>query len=627
MARKAYRSEGELRAIFAAAGLRMVEPYDPARSYPKNGYLLAECETCHTLAHYRLGFLIDGGSSDLPTCGVCKWRRWYETSGSDKNGLAERYFAHVASQVEQEGDAKLAFALRNSNPIELAREFLLQSTQQGDDAGAAFYRSLLPPEPMSREQAQSLAEENGYDLVDLIDADRPGREIMLVRCQACGRQTAERPGDVAWGCSCRTHPNTPTLYVPGESHLLRDSDEPCLEWWAHDLNDEELFKSVRAHARKEAVWRCPKCGATFTRKVYEMTGTGGPKCPECAAARSAQFSSDVERYKRTPCSEVPELMEAWDDERDPSQVMVWHTGWSGMLPGDGQVRFRCKNGHHPSAFPYTYLTRGCPFCRAQETSSERGYISDTHPELAAEWCTERNGRWTPANVREDSKRKVWWHCLGCGHEWQEAPRERNKVRHSCPKCGKILGSLAWTFPSVAEEWDPKNPLTAWQVRPRASTKFTPQWVCKNDPSHRWQATLASRTNGGGCPQCADSSKSKVELAHFAAAYKEFGDARSGVKLSAEGFSHPWTVDIMVTYHGREIAIEYDGAYWHQDNISQDLRKSEELLAAGYIVVRLREDGLPSLDISSPDYLEIAVSSQTPRPTETIRELRQRLETQ
>ena len=25
---------------------------------------------------------------------------------------------------------------------------------------------------------------------------------MVVRCRACGRQTAERPGDVEFGCTC-----------------------------------------------------------------------------------------------------------------------------------------------------------------------------------------------------------------------------------------------------------------------------------------------------------------------------------------------------------------------------------------------------------------------------------------
>lgn len=37
-------------------------------------------------------------------------------------------------------------------------------------------------------------------------------------------------------------------------------------------------------------------------------------------------------------------------------------------------------------------------------------------------------------------------------------------------------------------------------------------------------------------------------------------------------------------------------------------KSHDLLAAGAVVVRLREEPLPSLEIDSPDYLELPVDA-------------------
>lgn len=49
----------------------------------------------------------------------------------------------------------------------------------------------------------------------------------------------------------------------------------------------------------------------------------------------------------------------------------------------------------------------------------------------------------------------------------------------------------------------------------------------------------------------------------------------------------------------------------------DRRKSRDLIAAGYRVVRLREDDLPKLGIESPHYLELQVYSTAPRPNETI----------
>ena len=65
--------------------------------------------------------------------------------------------------------------------------------------------------------------------------------------------------------------------------------------------------------------------------------------------------------------------------------------------------------------------------------------------------------------------------------------------------------------------------------------------------------------------------------------------------------------------GRQLIGEYDGAYWHREpaKVLTDVRKTADLLAAGYLVVRLREDDLPPLEINSTRYLEIRVYSAAP----------------
>ena len=52
-------------------------------------------------------------------------------------------------------------------------------------------------------QARDLAEENGYELIDLISGRQPGNDLLLVKCRTCGKQTVERPGDVVCGCTCK----------------------------------------------------------------------------------------------------------------------------------------------------------------------------------------------------------------------------------------------------------------------------------------------------------------------------------------------------------------------------------------------------------------------------------------
>ena len=55
---------------------------------------------------------------------------------------------------------------------------------------------------MSEKGAKWLANQFGYDLIELVQGAIPGEELYHVKCQACGRVTYERFGDMAWCCSC-----------------------------------------------------------------------------------------------------------------------------------------------------------------------------------------------------------------------------------------------------------------------------------------------------------------------------------------------------------------------------------------------------------------------------------------
>jgi len=136
------------------------------------------------------------------------------------------------------------------------------------------------------------------------------------------------------------------------------------------------------------------------------------------------------------------------------------------------------------------------------------------------------------------------------------------------------------------------------VRPTASTSFLPEWICSVDVTHVWQAPLSSRSSGAECPQCRQVGKSRIELDYHTAATELFGQARSGILLRDNAFTSRavWSADITVQVNDRTVLIEYDGSYWHSPLAKQliDERKSLDLLAAGHAVVRLREDGLPTL---------------------------------
>ncbi|WP_142061272.1 zinc-ribbon domain-containing protein [Pseudarthrobacter sp. B4EP4b] len=562
--------------ILRTGGIVAVDPFEGPKAWR-----LTECLDCGVQAHYRLVYTIEKNAVGEKTCRACYWKAW----------------------------AKEARAL----------------------SGEVF-----PGRTYSTEEIIAHLDANGFDFIATTGEVTDGYEPVITQCRSCRRISADRMGDIGWGCSCSrnarsTTPTSSTSAATASRNirsanparpstakmLLADSDDPARGWWDHERNDEKYFRTLTLRAKRECHWVCPDCGHKFREKVLEMTA-GRHSCPECKAVRQAAWSEEYERWKLTPVADVPALAGAWADETDPRTVMVGG-GWE-------LRRFRCPAGHHPRINPLTFLQSGCPSCRGAETrKAQKNWLADTLPEIASQWHPTKNGKITPADVVWDSKRTVWWLADCCGYEWPESPLKRDKYeRLRCPQCRTILGSLAWQDPGLAAEWSPANPESAWQVRPNASTQYLPEWICSTNPAHVWSSPLSSRSNGAGCQECREVGKSKVELAHFAAAEDRFPGARSGAILRDKAFTtrKAWSADISAQIGDRLLVVEYDGAHWHKDanQVLGDTRKTTDLLAAGYLVVRLREDDLPSLDIANACYWELRVYSAAPQPQKVMEEI-------
>lgn len=564
--------------ILREGGLRADEPF----KRPKESRLTT-CLDCGVQAHYKFEYTLGKNAQQEKSCRACYWTDW----------------------------AKMARLM------------------SGDTTPRRIY---------SREEIIAHLDKNGYDLVATTVDINDGNDPIVIRCRSCKKLSAERMGDIGWGCTCtrnvraenpiskataaappaRNIRSTNPATAKSTKILLADSDDPARGWWDHERNDEKTFRTVTLRATRTCHWVCPECSRSFPAKVVDMTA-GHYSCPDCSAIRKAEWDAEYERWKNTPVADVPELASAWADDADPRSVMV---------AGDWMLRrFRCPVGHHPRISPLTFLQSGCPSCRSAETRrAQKNWLADTLPEIASQWHPTRNGNLTPADVVWDSQRSVWWLAECCRYEWEETPRSRDKYdRLHCPRCKTILGSLAWQDPGLAAEWSPANPLTAWNVRPHAATPFVPEWICATDKAHVWRSALSGRSNGSECPECKVVGKSKVELVHHAAAVEVFTGARSGAILRSPKFTHrkSWSADISLDVYGATVVIEYDGAHWHMPpaKVLVDTSKNADLLAAGYLVVRLREDDLPSLAVGHPHYLEIRVYSSAPRPEAVMEGIR------
>ncbi len=143
-------------------------------------------------------------------------------------------------------------------------------------------------------------------------------------------------------------------------------------------------------------------------------------------------------------------------------------------------------------------------------------LAKVNPKLAEEWHPTKNKGLMPTDVTANSGKLVWWfkHIedpLTGPHdfEWKARIADRNKGT-GCPyisgkKVWKGYNDLARLYPELAREWHKtKNgKLTAEDVT-YCSGKKVWWFLHIEDPEtgpqdFEWRATVASRSNGNGCP--------------------------------------------------------------------------------------------------------------------------------
>ncbi len=122
--------------------------------------------------------------------------------------------------------------------------------------------------------------------------------------------------------------------------------------------------------------------------------------------------------------------------------------------------------------------------------------------VAKECNYEKNGNLKPENFTANSNKKVWCKCSE-GHEWLATIANRNDG-YGCPYCSgrhAVIGEndLRTVNPTLTKEWNyEKN----GNLKPENFTEKSGQkvwWKCSK--GHEWQARIADRNRGRGCPYC------------------------------------------------------------------------------------------------------------------------------
>ena len=137
-------------------------------------------------------------------------------------------------------------------------------------------------------------------------------------------------------------------------------------------------------------------------------------------------------------------------------------------------------------------------------------FASKHPELLDEWDHQKNKGIDPYSISEYSKLEAWWKCPSCGSEWKASVSMRSRGKKKCIYCH----SIEVMKPSLLDEWDYQKNGSAG-ITPATLTISSGKivwWRCSK--GHSWQASIANRSKGTGCPYCSGyiAIKGKTDLA-------------------------------------------------------------------------------------------------------------------
>ena len=202
---------------------------------------------------------------------------------------------------------------------------------------------------------------------------------------------------------------------------------------------------------------------------------------------------------------APHLRQEWDYEANA------HLGSIILAPQSARKAWwssgLCKTGvpHRWQATIYNRtLGGGCPY-KTGRAACPCNDLAHNHPEVAAEWDREANGKRTPETVRAGSTIKAAWRYGLCGYSWTATVVRRTRQGTGCPQCAHEARRLKTRQPSISDgaahllaEWDwEANMWLGWRPdRVTLASNKKVHWIvqdeCKLGLVHRWQAAPFQR---------------------------------------------------------------------------------------------------------------------------------------
>ena len=346
--------------------------------------------------------------------------------------------------------------------------------------------------------------------------------------------------------------------------------------WDYEKNHPITPDTVSFSSNKKYWWKC-----TIGHSWYASCNSrsNGNSCPYCSG-RIASSENNLATL-------FPELVCEWDYDKNLGNSPEEFTPYSGK-----QVWWICPKGHsYKKSIAKRSSGFGCPICSNRKVVCGVNDLRTTHPELSIEWNYQKNEPLTPECVHAGSTKKVWWKCTN-GHQWEASIVNRARNRN-CPYCSGKIASPEWNLathsPEILLEWDyDRNQ----GVLPEEFTPYSNKkvwWKCEF--GHSWMASINKRAYGSRCPKCWKEMRTSFpEQCVLYYLNKLFNKISNNYQFQFNNSTYEFDIFI----HDLNVAIEYDGEYFHKNKLNADQRKNNIAKQAGISLYRIRETGCPEI---------------------------------
>lgn len=338
--------------------------------------------------------------------------------------------------------------------------------------------------------------------------------------------------------------------------------KPLKFLWDSKKNGIELEEFEGVQDEDKCWFKCEK-GHSFYRTisvVKERLSQGRHYCQYCSGTKLMSGVNDIETV-------YPEVAKLFDNDKNNVKACDISFKESSL-----DLWFRCKEGHsfrkNLKVVKDGVLNGSevCPYCNGKELLSGFNDLETVMPNVAKFFDIEKNGV-EPKNVRASDSSDMWFLCKE-GHSFVSKSRlvrialDNSKGRSvGCPICkGYVVLPGYNDFESKHSDllylWDyDKNSILPSEITEKNNT--TPVWLkCSNGHSYLTYINSLLRSKYECCPYCSHLiSTGSEEVYNFLLDF--------GIYVQKERvLPSNKRVDLFIP--SKNIAIEYNGVYWHSD---------------------------------------------------------------